>query len=106
MIEAGIRNGSRVLIRQCSAEPANGEIVAVLVEGKAGEEATLKRFYREPDHVRLEPANASHPYLILVETPALVGKVRRQYRQQHPEREPDIRSAQRAQIVGWYVGTV
>ena len=31
----------------------NGEIVVALV----GEEATVKRFFREPDHVRLQPEN-------------------------------------------------
>ena len=33
---------------------ANGEIVVALV----GEEATVKRFFREKDHVRLQPENA------------------------------------------------
>jgi len=33
-----------------------GDIVVALVDGQ---EATLKRFYREPDRYRLEPANSS-----------------------------------------------
>ncbi|MBV9405891.1 MAG: repressor LexA, partial [Acidobacteriaceae bacterium] len=55
MIEDHICNGDFVLV-----EPAdtvrNGDIVVALVDGT---EATLKRFYTEPDgRVRLQPANA------------------------------------------------
>ena len=54
MIEAGIRDGDLALIRsQSTAE--NGEIVVALVDG----EATLKQFYREAGHIRLQPANAA-----------------------------------------------
>lgn len=52
MIEAGISDGDLVIIReQCTAE--DGNIVVALV----GEEATLKRFYKEGDHIRLHPEN-------------------------------------------------
>jgi repressor LexA len=54
MIDVGISSGDFVLIRrQNTAEP--GEIVVALVE----EEATLKRYYPEPEHrrVRLHPEN-------------------------------------------------
>jgi len=54
MIEAGIRDGDLALVRaQSTAE--NGEIVVALIGG----EATLKRFYREAGHIRLQPANAA-----------------------------------------------
>lgn len=54
MIEAGIRDGDLALVRsQSTAE--NGEIVVVLIDG----EATLKRFYREEVHIRLQPANSA-----------------------------------------------
>ncbi|NUQ46855.1 MAG: transcriptional repressor LexA [Phycisphaerae bacterium] len=54
MVEAGILNGDYVVIRK--QETANdGDIVVALI----GHDATLKRFYREHDGVRLEPANAS-----------------------------------------------
>jgi repressor LexA len=54
MIEAGIQDGDLALVRfQSTAE--NGEIVVALIDG----EATLKRFYREESHIRLQPANAS-----------------------------------------------
>jgi len=52
MVEAGIRNGDYVIVReQQTAE--NGDIVVAIIDG----EATLKRFYKEKDGVRLEPAN-------------------------------------------------
>ncbi len=55
MKDAGIIEGDLVVVR--SQESAtNGEIVVALVGD--GEEATVKRFFREPDHVRLQPENA------------------------------------------------
>lgn len=52
MIEVGINDGDLVVIReQCTAE--DGNIVVALV----GEEATLKRFFKEGDHIRLHPEN-------------------------------------------------
>ena len=54
MVDAGILSGDYVIVwKQESAD--NGDIVVALI----GEEATLKRFYREKDGVRLEPANSS-----------------------------------------------
>lgn len=54
MIEDHIDDGDLVVIR--SAKTArNGEIVVAIVDG---EEATLKRFYREGSRVRLQPANS------------------------------------------------
>ena len=53
MIKAGIHDGDHVVVR--IAETAlDGEIVVALV---GGSEATVKRFFREDDHVRLEPEN-------------------------------------------------
>ena len=52
MQDAGILDGDYVIVhRQETAD--NGEIVVALV----GEEATVKRFFRERDHVRLQPEN-------------------------------------------------
>jgi len=54
MIEAGILPDDYVVVRpQETAE--DGEIVVALV----GEDATVKRFFREEDHIRLQPENAS-----------------------------------------------
>jgi repressor LexA len=54
MKDAGILDGDYVIVhRQETA--TNGEIVVALV----GEEATVKRYFREDDHIRLQPENAS-----------------------------------------------
>ncbi len=52
MIGAGILDGDYVVVRQQS-HAENGDIVVALI----GEEATVKRFFREADHVRLQPEN-------------------------------------------------
>lgn len=55
MIEDSIRDGDLVVIEQRSTANNGETVVAVLPE----EEATLKRFYHEPDgRIRLQPANA------------------------------------------------
>jgi repressor LexA len=54
MIDAGILDGDYVVVRdQDTAD--DGEIVVALV----GEEATVKRFFKESDHIRLQPENAT-----------------------------------------------
>jgi len=55
MIEDGIFNGDCVIIRRTNTAN-NGDVVVALLENQF---ATLKRFYREKDHIRLQPANAS-----------------------------------------------
>jgi repressor LexA len=52
MVDAGIYDGDYLVFRQ-QPTANNGEIVAALL----GDEATVKRFYRERDHVRLQPEN-------------------------------------------------
>lgn len=52
MVNVGIYDGDRVLIRQQSTAK-NGDIVAALVE----DSATIKRFYKEKGHYRLQPEN-------------------------------------------------
>ncbi len=52
MKDAGILEGDFVVVRP-EDTAADGEIVVALV----GEEATVKRFYREADHIRLQPEN-------------------------------------------------
>jgi repressor LexA len=78
MIGAGIFSGDLALVRpQPIAE--NRDTVVVMVEG----EATLKCFFRERDHIRLQPANPNmEPILIGPERDvAIVGKVIGIYRQ-------------------------
>jgi repressor LexA len=52
MKDAGILEGDYVVVRR-QETATDGDIVVALV----GEEATVKRFYRESDHVRLQPEN-------------------------------------------------
>lgn len=60
MIEAGIYDGDYAIIRpQQTAE--NGEIVVAMVDG----EATLKRFFHEQDHIRLQPENQDMQPIII-----------------------------------------
>jgi repressor LexA len=69
MIDAGILDGDYVIVhRQETAD--NGEIVVALV----GEEATVKRYFRESDHIRLQPENASMEPIRTREA-AVLGKV-------------------------------
>lgn len=56
MIEDGILDGDYVIIEQ-TQQPKNGDIVVALMEGN---NVTLKRFYRESDHIRLQPANGKY----------------------------------------------
>ena len=55
MINAGIHDGDLV-IAQKQKEAQNGEIVIGLIE----EEATVKSYYKEKDHIRLQPENESY----------------------------------------------
>jgi repressor LexA len=55
MRDAGILEGDYVVVSQVD-DADNGEIVVALIE----DEATVKRFYREKDRVRLQPANKAY----------------------------------------------
>jgi repressor LexA len=68
MIDAGIYDGDFVVIRP-QPTASNGEIVAALL----GDEATVKRFYRERDHIRLQPENPSMSPIITHEV-TIIGK--------------------------------
>ena len=69
MIEAGILNGDQVLVSsQSTAE--NGEMVVALVE----DSATVKTFYKEDGHYRLQPQNSSMEPII-VDDVQILGKV-------------------------------
>jgi repressor LexA len=54
MVEAGILEGDHVVVHpQDTAQ--DGQIVVALL----GEEATVKRYFKEPDHIRLQPENTT-----------------------------------------------
>lgn len=69
MIEVGINDGDYVVVKEQQVAH-NGEIVVALIE----DGATVKRFYKESDHIRLQPENSSMDPII-VQDCAIVGKV-------------------------------
>ncbi|WP_416197972.1 MAG: transcriptional repressor LexA [Sporanaerobacter sp.] len=69
MIEAGIFNGDYVLVRQKN-DAENGDIVVALLE----DEATVKRFYKEDNYIRLQPENNTMSP-ILTRDVKILGKV-------------------------------
>ncbi|MEH7613602.1 transcriptional repressor LexA [Gottfriedia acidiceleris] len=78
MINAGILNGDLVIVKkQFTAE--NGEIVVAMTEDS---EATVKRFYKESDHFRLQPENDAL-FPILLKQVSILGKVIGVYRTYH-----------------------
>lgn len=69
MVEAGILDGDYVIVEKVGYA-RNGEIVAALIE----DEATVKRFFKENGHIRLQPEN---PFMepIIVKDVKILGKV-------------------------------
>ena len=69
MINAGILNGDSVLVKQ-QATAENGDMVVALVD----DSATVKNFYRENGHIRLQPQNDTMDPII-VDDCTIIGKV-------------------------------
>ena len=69
MIEAGILDGDYILVKKQNVA-RNGEIVVALIE----DEATVKTFYKEKDHIRLQPENSAMDPII-VKNCEILGKV-------------------------------
>ncbi|MCH3971177.1 MAG: transcriptional repressor LexA [Oscillospiraceae bacterium] len=74
MKDAGILNDDIVIARQ-TPEAENGEIVIAMIDG----EATVKRFFREADRVRLQPENPAFSPIYSSEV-IILGKVVALYR--------------------------
>ena len=75
MINAGILDGDIIIVHRTPVAE-NGDIVVAMVEDEASGEgsATVKRFYKENGHYRLQPENdAFEP--IIVDSVVLLGKV-------------------------------
>jgi repressor LexA len=70
MVEAGILDKDLVLVKQQSTAQ-NGDIVVALI----GDEATVKTFYKEKDHVRLQPQNSFMEPIIVRQDLSILGKV-------------------------------
>lgn len=69
MINAGIYDGDKIVLRQQSYAD-NGDIVAAMID----ESATIKRFYKENGHYRLQPENDTMSPII-VDDVKILGKV-------------------------------
>ncbi|GIP37319.1 LexA repressor [Paenibacillus sp. J31TS4] len=70
MIDAGIHNGDFVIVRQ-QPTAMNGDIVVAMTED---DEATVKTFYKEKDHIRLQPENPTMEPIRLKNV-TILGKV-------------------------------
>jgi repressor LexA len=69
MKNAGILESDYVIVRPAD-DAVNGEIVVALL----GEDATVKRFYREKDHIRLQPENEELEPILTTEA-VVIGRV-------------------------------
>lgn len=77
MVEAGIMDGDYILVQQQNTAN-NGDIVVAMVDGFESE-ATVKTFYKEKDHIRLQPENASMSPIIVNDV-RILGKVKGVFR--------------------------
>ena len=78
MIEAGIFDGDLVIVKQ-KATADNGDIVVAMTEEN---EATVKRFFKEKNHFRLQPENSTMEPII-VDQVSILGHVVGLYRRVH-----------------------
>ncbi|MDR7072240.1 transcriptional repressor LexA [Fictibacillus barbaricus] len=78
MIEAGILNGDLVVVKQ-QPTANNGDIIVAMTDE---DEATVKRFFKEKNHIRLQPENSSMEPIIL-QSCTILGKVIGVYRTIH-----------------------
>ena len=70
MINAGILSGDCVLVRQTQTA-SNGDIVVALID----DSATVKTYYKEADHIRLQPENDTMEPIIVNGDVSILGKV-------------------------------
>lgn len=77
MIEAGIMDGDLILVQQTETAN-NGEIVVAMIDGFESE-ATVKTFYRESGHIRLQPENHTMSPIIVKDV-RIMGKVKGVFR--------------------------
>lgn len=75
MINVGIMDGDYVMVNQQSTA-RNGDIVVALLE----DSATVKTFYREKDHIRLQPENDALEPIICHDNVSILGRVFGSYR--------------------------
>ena len=78
MVNVGINDGDYLIVQE-SHEASNGEIVVALVNDDFESGATVKRFFRESDHIRLQPEN-DYMDPIIAHDVTIVGKVKGVFR--------------------------
>lgn len=78
MVNAGINDGDYLIVQEAH-EASNGEIVVALVNDDMETGATVKRFFREADHIRLQPEN-DYMDPIIARDVSIVGKVKGVFR--------------------------
>ena len=80
MIDAGIMDGDYILVEQ-QQTARNGEIVVAMVDGFENG-ATVKTFYKEDGHIRLQPENPNMSPIIVNDV-KIIGKVKGVFRYFH-----------------------
>mgnify|MGYP002480297593 FL=1 len=70
MINKGILDGDLVIVKQQNTAE-NGDIVVALIE----DETTVKTFYKEKNHIRLQPENENYDPIIVKDNITILGKV-------------------------------
>ena len=78
MIEAGIMDGDYILVQE-QKTANNGDIVVAMVQGDFDSESTVKTFYKENGHIRLQPQNSSMDPII-VDDCEIIGLVKGVFR--------------------------
>ncbi len=81
MIEAGIFDGDYILVEE-QKTASNGDIVVAMVDDGFESGATVKKFYKENGHIRLQPQNSSMEPII-VDDCKIVGLVKGVFRYLH-----------------------
>ena len=69
MINVGIYSGDYIIVAKCNTAE-NGQIIVALID----DEATVKTFYKEKDHIRLQPENDTMEPIIVKDV-QVIGKV-------------------------------
>lgn len=78
MINVGINDGDYLIVQE-EHQAYNGEIVVAMINGEYESEATVKRFFKEDGHIRLQPENDSMDPII-VDDCTVIGKVKGVFR--------------------------
>jgi repressor LexA len=78
MVNIGINDGDYLIVQE-SHEANNGEIIVAMVNDGYESGATVKRFFRESDHIRLQPEN-DYMDPIIARDVTVVGKVKGVFR--------------------------